>query len=168
MRATTPAEVPLAWSWSGDDFAYEMWMDGEYLEEVAGDWRYAGMLMRVRGTPLQPSSTHTFTVRNRDEGGNLSAPARRSRSRSGEQRHDATGCAERPKGRHRPGLRVRDFMWSGAGDVEMFEDAYFIGVWSDEVIMTSFGRHTYTIRAVDAPGTQPGQQRRRPGSRHGC
>lgn len=72
----TPHTVPLSWSGSGDVFAYEVWMDDQFLAEVAGDWRYFGMLIpRYEARHLAPGSTHKFTVRSRDEGGNLSGPS---------------------------------------------------------------------------------------------
>ncbi len=150
----TPHTVPLGWSGSGDVFAYEVWMDGTFLAEVAGDWRYAGMLIPAyEARHLLPSSTHTFTVRSRDEGGNLSAsstPITITLPASSD-----TTPPDAPSGlwgSTAPGCAFADFMWNGSGDVEVFEDGYFIGAWRGEVIMTSFGRRTYTIRAVDAAG----------------
>jgi chitodextrinase len=150
----TPHTVPLSWSGSGDVFAYEVWMDGAFLDEVAGDWRYAGMLIPAyEARHLAPGSTHTFAVRSRDEGGNLSAPSAPITvtlpASSDTTPPDApTGLL----GSTAPGCAFADFMWNGPGDVEVFEDGHFIGAWSGEVIMTSFGRRTYTVRAVDAAG----------------
>ena len=35
---------------------------------------------------------------------------------------------------------------------EIYEDGFFLDVFSGEVPMTSFGRHTYTVKAVDRSG----------------
>ena len=150
----TPHTVPLAWSGSGDVFAYEVWMDGAFLDEVAGDWRYAGMLIPAyEARHLAPGSTHTFAVRSRDEGGNLSAPSSPITITLPASSDTTPPAAPTGLwGSTAPGCAFADFMWNGAGDVEVFEDGYFIGAWRGEVIMTSFGRRTYTVRAVDAAG----------------
>ena len=133
-------------------------MDGEYLQEVAGDWRYAGMLFpfgQVRH--LQPGSTHTFTVHNRDEAGNLSA-ASNAITVTLPPSTDTTppAPADVLTGDTSPNCAFAFFTWTGgggeAGDVEIFEDGHFIGVWRDEAFMTSFGRRTYTVRYVDRAG----------------
>jgi hypothetical protein len=154
----TPHTVPLSWSGSGDVFAYEVWMDGAFLDEVAGDWRYAGMLIPAyEARHLAPGSTHTFTVRSRDEGGNLSAPSAPVTVTLPPS--SDTTPPDAPAGlwgSTHPGCAFADFIWNGSGDVEVFEDGHFIGAWRGEVIMTSFGRRTYTVRAVDAAGNLSG------------
>ncbi len=159
-RATSHS-VDLAWGpWTGhpDNFAHEIHIDGSYLQEVAGDWRYAGMLLpfsQVRH--LQPGSTHTFTVHNRDEAGNLSGPSNAVTVTLAPST-DTTPPAPATSltGDTSPNCAFAFFTWMGgggeAGDVEIFEDGRFAGVWNDEAFMTSFGRRTYTIRYVDRAG----------------
>ena len=156
----TPHSVTLGWGpWSGfaDTFAHEIWMDGAFLQEVVGDWRYAGMLFpggAVRH--LAPGSTHTFTVHNRDEAGNLSAPSNAVTvtlppSSDVTPPAPATGLT----GDTSPNCGFAFFEWTGGGggvDVEIYEDGHFLDVWRDEAFMTSFGRHSYTVRYVDAAG----------------
>jgi chitodextrinase len=158
---TTSHSVDLAWGpWTGhpDNFAHEIHMDGAYLQEVAGDWRYAGMLMpfsQVRH--LEPGSTHTFTVRNRDEAGNLSGPSN-AVTVTFAPSSDTTPMppATSLTGDTSPNCAFAFFTWMGGGgepgDVEIFEDGHFAGVWNDEAFMTSFGRRTYTVRYVDRAG----------------
>jgi chitodextrinase len=159
--STTSHSVDLAWGpWAGhpDNFAHEIHMDGSYLQEVAGDWRYAGMLMpfsQVRH--LQPGSTHTFTVHNRDEAGNLSGPSN-AVTVTFAPSSDTTPmpAATSLTGDTSPNCAFAFFTWMGGGgemgDVEIFEDGHFAGVWRDEAFMTSFGRRTYTVRYVDRAG----------------
>ena len=159
---TTSHTVDLACRWSGsaDNFAHEIHMDGAYLQEVAGDWRYSGMLFpfdQVRH--LQPGSTHTFTVHNRDEAGNLSSASNAVTvtlppSSDAIPPQAPTGLA----GDTSPNCAFAFFTWTGGGgeqtDVEIYEDGLFSGVWRDEAFMTSFGRRTYTVRYVDTAGNR--------------
>ena len=108
---------------------------------------------------LEPGSTHTFTVRNRDEAGNRlrGRPTRsRSRCRPAPTRPRRRRADRRSTGDTSPNCAFAFFTWIGggleAGDVEIFEDGRFAGVWSDEAFMTSFGRRTYTVRYVDRAG----------------
>jgi fibronectin type 3 domain-containing protein len=157
----TSHSVRLGWGpWSGfaDNFAHEIWMDGALAKEVVGDWRYSGMLFpftQVRH--LQPGSTHTFTAYNRDEAGNLSAPSNTitvTLPASSDTTPPAPPTAL--TGDTSPNCAFAFFQWSGGGgepfDVEIFEDGHFLDVWNDEAFMTSFGRHTYTVRYVDRAG----------------
>jgi chitinase len=160
---TTPHTVDLSWGpWSGfaDTFAHEIHMDGEYLQEVAGDWRYSGMLFpfdQVRHLP--PGSTHTFTVHNRDEAGNLST-ASNAVTVTLPPSADTTPPAAPTglTGDTSPNCAFAFFTWTGSAgetaDVEIYEDGHFSGVWRDEAFMTSFGRRTYTVRYVDSAGNR--------------
>jgi chitodextrinase len=166
---TTSHSVDLAWgpAFMGSDprtsadfadiFAYEIHMDGEYLQDVAGDWRYLGRLVpfgQVRH--LQPGSTHTFTVHSRDQAGNLSAPS------------NAITVTLPPSTDTTPPVPPTAltgdtsshcasafFSWTGGEpgmDVEIYEDGHLLGVWRDEAFNTSFGRRSYTVRFVDQAG----------------
>jgi hypothetical protein len=111
---------------------------------------------------LEPGSTHTFTVRTRDEAGNVSAPS------------DAVVVTLLPSadvtppgvpgsfwGSTHPNCGFFDLSWSTPADdtdawheldYEIYEDDVAIGVWRDEVHEGAFGRHRYFIRAVDSSG----------------
>ena len=169
----TPHTVDLAsgpWSGSGDVFAYEVRMDGTLpgrRSQATG--ATPGCCSR---STRSATSSRARRTRSRStaatRAGNLSARVqRRSRSRC-RPSSDTTppDAPQRPHRRqHRPELRVRRFFtWTGGGgepdDVEIYEDGHFIGAWRGEAFMTSFGRRTYTIRAVDAAGNlSAGQQR---------
>ena len=156
----TPHSVHLGWGpWSGfaDTFAHEIWMDGAFLREVVGDWRYAGQLFpgaQVRH--ITPGSTHTFTARNRDEAGNLSAhsnPVTITFPPSSDTTPPPAATAL--TGDTSPNCAFAFFGWShpgGGNDVEIYEDGHFLDVWRDEAFMISFGRHAYTVRVVDPAG----------------
>ena len=166
---TTSHSVDLAWGPAfigsnprldpefADTFAHEIHMDGEYLQDVAGDWRYFGRLFpfgQVRH--LQPGSTHTFTVHNRDEAGNLSAP---SNAITVTLPPSADTTAPAPPtgltGDTSPQCASAMFSWTGGEpgmDVEIYEDGHLLGVWRDEEFKTSFGRRGYTVRFVDQAG----------------
>jgi chitodextrinase len=158
---TTSHSVDLAWGpWSGhpDNFAHEIHMDGSYLQEVAGDWRYSGMLLpfgQVRH--LQPGSTYTFTVHNRDEAGNVSGPSNAVTVTLAPSTDTTAPTAPTGlTGDTSPNCAFAFFTFTGAagepGDIEIFEDGHFAGVYNDEAFMTSFGRRTYTARYVDRAG----------------
>ncbi len=156
----TPHSVHLGWGpWSGfgDTFAHEIWMDGAFLRELVGDWRYSGQLFpggQVRH--IAPGSTHTFTARNRDEAGNLSAHSN-AVTIAFPASSDTTPptAATSLSGDTSPNCAFAFFSWaggSGGNDVEIYEDGHFLDVWRDEAFMTSFGRHSYTVRYVDLAG----------------
>jgi chitinase len=157
---TNSHSVDLAWgplSGFADTFAHEIHMDGEYLQDVAGDWRYFGRLSpfgQVRH--LQPGSTHTFTVHNRDEAGNLSAPSN-AITVTLPPSTDTTAPAPPTglTGDTSPQCASAFFTWTGdetGMDVEIYEDGHVLGVWRDEAFKTSFGRRSYTVRFVDQAG----------------
>jgi chitodextrinase len=164
--SATSHSVDLAWGpWTGfaDTFAHEIHVDGEYFQEVGGDWRYSGMLFpfgQIRH--LQPGSTHTFTVHNRDEAGNLSAPSNPvTVTLPPSTDADPPAAMTALTGDTSPNCAFAFFTFTGAGgepgDIEIFEDGHFIGVWRDEAFMTSFGRRTYTARYVDRAGNPSAQ-----------
>jgi chitodextrinase len=66
VTATTPSSVSLAWDRSEDNWAfiYQVLRDGAVVASV-GD-------VAFRDRHLEPGTTHTFTVRARDNSGNLS------------------------------------------------------------------------------------------------
>jgi hypothetical protein len=106
---------------------------------------------------LQPGSTHTFTVHNRDEAGNLSAPSNAITvtlppSSDTTPPQAPTGLT----GDTSPNCAFAFFNAIGGGgepgDIEVYEDGHFSGVYRDEAFMTSFGRRTYTVRYVDQAG----------------
>lgn len=157
----TPHTVDLRWGpWSGfaDTFAQEIHMDGAFLQDVVGDWRYSGMLFpggQVRH--LQPGTTHTFTVHNRDEAGNLSSASNAitvTLPPSGDTTPPAPATSL--TGDTSPNCAFAFFTWTGGGgepgDVEIYEDGHYLDVWRDKAFMTSFGRHDYTVRYVDTAG----------------
>lgn len=140
-----------------DTFAHEIHMDGEYLQDVAGDWRYFGRLVpfgQVRH--LEPGSTHTFTIHNRDQAGNLSAPSNAIMvmlppSTDTTPPAPPTGLTGDTSSHCASAM----FTWTGGEpgmDVEIYEDGHFLGVWRDEPFNTSFGRRSYTVRFVDQAG----------------
>ena len=112
---------------------------------------------------LAPGSTHTFTVRTRDEAGNLSAPSNAvTVTLPAEHRHDAAGRADRPVGDTAPNCAFADFTSGAASqDVEIYEDGHLprrVARRGDDDL---FGRHAYTCARSTRPGnTSAGQQRR--------
>jgi hypothetical protein len=59
-----------------------------------------------------------------------------------------------------PNCGFADFQWTSAADpvdgwsldYEIYEDGALLDVWTGEVVETDFGRHTYTVKAVDRAG----------------
>jgi chitodextrinase len=162
----TSHSVELAWGpWSGhpDNFEHEIHMDGGHALDVHGDWRYFGMLIpRGEIRHLEPGSTHTFTVRNRDEAGNVSEPSN-AVTVTFPPSTDTTPPAAPTglEGDTSPHCAFAFFNTFGAGpesggDIEIFEDGRFAGVYREEAFMTSFGRRTYTARYVDRAGNASG------------
>jgi hypothetical protein len=157
-----PHSVPLQWRGDPSDndvFAYEVHMDGAYLAEVLGDVRYGGILVPgYTARHLQPGSTHTFTVFERDEAGNLgapSAPLTVTTPPSGDT--TPPGAPVIDWGDTSPGCAFANLAYHGTGtpedgDVEFYEDGELLGVDRGEVPETSFGRHVYTVKAVDRAG----------------
>jgi chitodextrinase len=159
-----PSSVDLGWGWSVDDVgttAFEIYMDGQLVAENLYDVHYPGVNTWATIRRVPPGTTHTFTVRARDEAGNVSAasnpvtvtfpPSTDTVAPSAPVLTWASnwgGCA------------FVDFMWSvsddvdnpGQLDIEIYEDGYSIGFWRGEVHEASFGRHSYTLRAVDRAG----------------
>ncbi len=70
VTATTPSSVSLAWTASTDRWAlwYEVLVDGEVVRD--------GRSTSTRVRHIAPG-THTFAVRARDSGGNVSAVEQR-------------------------------------------------------------------------------------------
>ena len=158
-----PSSVPLGWGWPADDVgvvAFEILMDGELVAENLLDVHYGGVNTWLTIRRVQPGTTHTFTVRARDEAGNVSAPSNPVTVAFAPSSDTIAPTAPTITwASNQANCAFVDFMWQGATDnvggpleYEVYEDGYSIGVWRDEVHEASFGRHTYTLRAIDAAG----------------
>jgi chitodextrinase len=158
----TAHSVDLAWGPSpapGDTFAYEIHVDGQRAQDVHGDWRYFGRLTpRGQVRHLQPGSTHTFTVHNRDQAGNLSEPSNPitvTLPPSGDTTAPVPPTAL--FGDTSPQCGQAFFTWTDPAfqtgiDAEVFEDGHFLGVAGLGEFTTSFDRRSYTVRFVDQAG----------------
>jgi len=109
---------------------------------------------------LPPGTTHTFTVKARDEAGNLyeaSSPVTVTLLPS----TDTVGPAAPTNltGSTWPSCGFLDLSWSHPGDrsgeleYEIHEDGLFRGVYRWEAFEGSFGLHAYFIRAVNLART---------------
>jgi hypothetical protein len=152
VTATTPSSVSLAWNGSSDRWAfwYEVLMDGAVISTASST------SARVRHVP---PGAHTFAVRARDNGGNLSELSNLvpvSFADTG----DTTPPAA-PSGL--TATDVHDFCggqildWAASADAVEYE-IYLNGRFFDLVTGTtvfayaSGGTNTWTVVAVDAAG----------------
>lgn len=161
------SSLALAWDPSSDNvatMAYEVFMDGELVDEVLYDVHYPGVNNFIIVRQVAPGTTHTFAVKARDEAGNVSAA-----SHSLSYAFLASTDVTRPTvptitwGTTSPGCGFIDLMWSGAVDdvdgwnqleYEIYEDGILRGIWNNEAFEASFGRHRFHIRAVDRAGNR--------------
>jgi chitodextrinase len=157
--------VGLGWGWATDDvgtLAYEIYMDGVLVGETLLDVHYGGVATFFIARNLPPGTTHTFTVRARDEAGNVSGESNPLTVTMLPSTDTTPPTAPTNlTGSTSPGCGFLDFIWSGSSDnvdlpgqleYEIYEDGSFRGMWQGEVFEGSFGRHRYHIRAVDRAG----------------
>jgi len=161
------SSVGLMWNGSADNVgttAYEVYMDGTLVEEVLLDVQYQMLNNFITVRHIQPGTTHTFTVKGRDEAGNVS-PASNPVTVTFNPSTDHTppSAPTLLGGDTSAGCGFVDFIFNGSTDdtdsasqleYEVYEDGIFRGVWANEVFEVSFGRHTYYLRAVDRAGNR--------------
>lgn len=164
--APAPSRVSLMWNHGGDDVgiaAYEIHANGVQVAEMVPSVWYPGApdyYTTVRH--LTPGTTQHFTVRTRDEAGNVSLPS-----------NEVVVALPSSNDVTPPSAPVITFAtnWANCGffdlswnasvddvdagnqlDYEIYEDGMFIGIWLDQVHEGAFGRHRYEIRGVDRSG----------------
>lgn len=161
------SSVGLGWNGSADNvgtMAYEIHMDDTLVGETLFDVQYQTLDMFFTARHIAPGTTHVFTVKARDEAGNVS-PASNAVTVSFNPSSDTTppSAPVLHSGSTAPGCAFLDFDWSGSTDdvdapgeieYEVFEDDLFLGVWRGEVMQGSFGRHRYHMRGVDRAGNR--------------
>ena len=161
------SSVGFMWNGAADNVsttAYEVHMDGSQVAEILLDVQYSSLdnFITVRHVP--PGTTHTFTVKARDEAGNVS-PDSNPVTVAFNPSTDVTppSAPTLISGDTSPGCGFVDFIFNGSTDdttapsqieYEVYEDGVFRGVWNGSVFEASFGRHTYYLRAVDAAGNR--------------
>jgi hypothetical protein len=144
--------------------AYEIYMDNILAGESLYDVHYPGVATFFTVRLIQPGTTHTFTVKARDEAGNVSA-ASNSITVTLPSSTDTTPPTAPVllSGSTAAGCGFVDFNWSPSIDdvdpwteieYEIYEDGLFRGVWRSEVFEASFGRHRFYLRGVDRSGNQ--------------
>jgi chitodextrinase len=164
--APTPSRVGLMWDHGSDDraiAAYQVLADGAMIEELVPSIWYPGVpLWYTHARRMTPGTTVSFTVRTRDESGNVSPPS------------NAVVVAFPPSSdvvppsapeiyfySAWPNCGFIDLAWNDsvddvdpplAIDYEIYEDGVFIGVWTGEVPEGGFGRHRYHVIGVDRSG----------------
>ncbi|MDA0173577.1 fibronectin type III domain-containing protein [Solirubrobacter taibaiensis] len=155
VTATTASSVSLAWGASSDRWAlwYEVLMDGAVVQTAGG------LSARVRSVP---PGTHTFAVRARDSGGNVSgssAPVTVVLADTGDRVPPSA-----PSGLTATDLA--DFCgsvilrWGTVGDAVEYEllrnGALFevVGATGSAFVYAPDGTSTWTVVAVDAAGNR--------------
>lgn len=138
--------------------AFEVYMDGGLVGEVLWDVHYLGVDTWFTVRHIPPGTTHSFTVKARDEAGNVSE-ASNSITVTLLPSNDTVAPATpfNLTGSTWPGCGFLDFAWNQPADLgqleyEIYEDGLLRGVFRWEAFEASFGRHTYCIRAVDPSG----------------
>jgi chitodextrinase len=166
LGPTQISSVWLGWHWAADDvgvMAYEVYADGGLVGETLVDVHYNTLDTFFTVRHLPPGSTHTFTVKARDESGNVSEasnPLTVTLLPSSDT--EAPAAPFNLTGSTAPGCGFLDFTWNHPGDpsgqleYEVYEDGLFRGVWRWEAFEASFGRHTYYLKAVDPSGNTSG------------
>jgi chitodextrinase len=159
------SRVELGWSWPADNVgvrAFEIYMDGELVAETLFDPHYGGVDTFYTVRQIPPGTTHTFTVKARDEAGNVSGasnPVTVTLLPSSDT--EPPSAPTNLTGSTHPNCAFIDFGWGHSTDnvdpwweldYAIFEDGLFRGYYRGEVHETSFGRHTFHIRAVDRSG----------------
>jgi chitodextrinase len=160
-----PGSVALAWNWANDNvgtIAYGIYMDGELVGETTWDVHYPGVDTFFTVRRLTPGTTHTFTVKARDEAGNLSAASNElTVTLPPSTDTEAPGAPTNLTGSTWPNCAFIDFNWGAPADnvdhwsqleYAIYEDGLLRGYYRGEVFETSFGRHTYVVRALDRAG----------------
>ena len=161
------SSVGLMWNGAADNVgttAYEVYMDDTLVAEVLMDVQYSSLDNFITVRHVQPGTTHTFTVKARDEACNVS-PASNPATVAFNPSTDVTppSAPTLVSGDTSPGCGFVDFIFNGSTDdttspsqieYEIYEDGVFRGVWNTTVFEASFGRHTYYLRAVDRAGNR--------------
>lgn len=153
VTATTPSSVSLAWTASTDRWAlwYEVLMDGAVVNTAGG------LSTRVRHVA---PGTHTFAVRARDSGGNVSAPSTPVTvviADSGDTTPPSapTGLTATDVGDFCGGVILRWGQVSDAAEYEISRNgALFdvVGQTGTAFMYAPDGASTWTVVAVDAAG----------------
>lgn len=142
--------------------AFEIYMDGELVGENLFDVHYLGIDTWFTVRLLEPGTTHTFTVRARDASGNVSEasnPVTVTLLPSTDT--EPPSAPTNLTGGTWPNCAFIDFNWGHSADnvdvwwdldYAIFEDGLLRGYYRGEVFETSFGRHTFYLRAVDRSG----------------
>ena len=162
---TQISRVELGWGWPAgntDVAAFEIYMDGELVGENLFDVHYLGIDTWFTVRLLEPGTTHTFTVKARDEAGNVSGasnPVTVTLLPSSDT--EPPSAPTNLTGSTHPNCAFIDFSWGHSTDnvdpwweldYAIFEDGLLRGYYRGEVFETSFGRHTFYLRAVDRSG----------------
>jgi chitodextrinase len=165
-----PSSVTLAWDGGADNVAtvaFDVYVDGNLAGEVTPSVHYPGFFLpRFTVRHLAPSSTHTFTVKARDESGNRS-PASAPLTVTLLPSTDTVPPSAPTNliGSTHPNCGFADLSWGASTDnvdpwsvleYEIYEDGVFLTVYAGEVVEGSFGRHTYMVKGVDRSGNTSG------------
>jgi chitodextrinase len=165
-----PSSVTLAWDGGADNVAtvaFDVYVDGNLAGEVTPSVHYPGFFLpRFTVRHLAPGSTHTFTVKARDESGNRS-PASAPLTVTLLSSTDTVppSAPTNLTGSTDPNCAFLDLSWGASADnvdpssvleYEIYEDDLFLTVYAGEVVEGSFGRHTYAVKAVDRTGNTSG------------
>lgn len=158
------SSVALTWDWPTDNVgitAFEVYMDGSLAGEVLTDVHYGDLFNWFFARHLSPGSTHTFTVKARDESGNVSPASGPLTVTMGASTDTVPPTAPtNVTGSTDPGFSFLDFQWtggtdndpSGQGEIEIWADDAYLGTWNWEAFEGLFGRHRYQLKAVDRAG----------------
>jgi chitodextrinase len=159
------SSVAVAWNGSADNVgtvAYEILLDGVLVGQTVWDVHYPGLDTWFIVRQIPPGTTHTITVRARDEAGNVSAPSNPLTVTMLPSTDTTPPTAPVIlAGSTWPGCGFIDLTFGGATDndpvgieYEIYEDGIFRGIWREEAFEASFGRHEFYIRAVDRAGNR--------------
>jgi chitinase len=163
------SSVAVMWDWPGDNVggaAFEVYVDGALAGEVLLDVQYGGLFNWFFVRHLAPGSTHSITVKARDEAGNVSpasSPLTVTMLPSSDTQPPTAPA--NVVGTTDPGFSFLDFTWSGVTDndtsgqfeYEIYGDDILLGTYNWEAFEGLFGRHRYYLKAVDRAGNTSAQ-----------